>query len=187
MESLDVSGVKTLSGLLEQLPSGNGARALAARLGVWTEEAHADPTKHRRSNYPKEFSSLGPNELSNTNAYWLSEAARATELVGLLEGQKIMLGLYTKQARAAVRGRLRKAAVDTAEKDGSKPVKYTVAELNDEAEADTAVLEIELKAALLEQTLASTKAYKEACLALVAGISREISFRQAQMSARLRD
>lgn len=182
-ESFDVQGIRTLSQLLEQLPSGQAAATLAARLGVWTEAIHKAPASSTRT-YPTDFARLGDEQLSTTNSYWISEAARATELVGLLEGQKVMLALAGKQAKAAARGRLRKLWDEPAE-DG-KVRKYTAVQLNDEAEFDPGVLDVELRTGLLEQSLASAKAYKEACGMVVAGISREISFRQAQMSARMR-
>lgn len=182
-EGIDVRGIRTLAQLLEQLPSGQAAATLATRLGVWTESIHANPSATRKA-YPTDFSRLGDDQLSTTNSYWLSEAGRATELVGLLEGQKIMLSLESKRAKAAARGRIRKVW-DVLDEDG-KPRKYTATQLSDESEADPAVLDVELKVSLLEQTLASARAYKEACQMLVQGISREISFRQAQMGAKLR-
>lgn len=184
--SIDVStaGVRTLKDLLDQLPSGEAARVLASRLGLWTKQAH-DSAAERTRSYPTQFSRLGDGELSDANAFWLSEAARATELVGLLEGQKAMTSLAAKQARAQARARIR-AAWDTARDDAGKPVKYTSTQVADEAEADPGVIDQETRAALLQQVIASAGAYKEACFAVVQGISREISFRQAQYGARLR-
>lgn len=183
METLDVQGIRTLSDLLDQMPTGRAASALAERLGIWSAESHKAP-KGDRKGFPKDFASMGDDDISTANSYWISESGRATELVGMLEGQKVMLSLGLKQAKASARSRVRRAW-DKPGEDG-KPRKYTAGQVDDEAESDPGVLDNELKLALLEQTLASARAYKEACLAVVAGISREISFRQAQMNGRLR-
>jgi hypothetical protein len=128
---------------------------------------------------------MGDDDLSDVYSYWLSEAARSTELVGLLEGHKVVLSLTSKQARAAARGRVRTRNEGLLD-DKDKPVKLTATQIADEAEADSAVVDVETTSALLEMALAGAKAYKEATNTMVTGISREISFRQAQYSARLR-
>jgi hypothetical protein len=184
MNTLDTAGVRTLGDLLDQMPSGKAAAALAARLGVWDAKMHANVSAERAT-YPKDFARLGDDQLSTTNSFWISESGRVTELVGMLEGQKIMLILGSKQAKAAARSRIRKTWDEAASLE-EKPRKFTTGEVSDESENDPGVLDNELRLALLEQTLASARAYKEACAAVVAGVSREISFRQAQMSSRLR-
>lgn len=178
----DLDGVRNLDTLLSQLPYGAGARSLARRLGVWSSATHADEINVNRR-YPGNFSALGDDQLSDLNSAWLSEAGRSTELVGLLEGQRTLVALSVKRAVAAARSRARKRIAEDA---GEKPVKVTAAELSDMAENDPGVLDAQTTAGMLDMALASAKAYKEACLATVAGISREISFRQAQMNARMR-
>ena len=127
---------------------------------------------------------MGDDEISAASSYWISEVARVGELVGMLEGQKIMLTLSLKQVGAVARSRIREEW-NIPDSEG-KVVKYTNGQVQDEAESDEKVADHELRLALLEQVQASAKAYKEACTAVTTGISREISFRQAQMSGGLR-
>lgn len=189
VESVSLDAVKSLNGVLARLPQGTPARTLAENLGLWSARAHANGGS-RRKVFPTSFSRLDDPDLSDLNAYWLSEVFRVTELVGLLEGQKSLLTLESKSTRAGVRAGLRRKHRDEADKvaasGAARPKDPTAAQLADEVEEDPRVIEQDNQLGLLVVVLESAKAYKEACLAATAGVSREISFRQAQMGARLR-
>ena len=101
VESVSLDGVRSLTGLLERLPQGTAARQLAERLGLWSTAVH-NTTAQRRVVFPTNFSGLSEHDLSDTYAYWLSEVFRSTELVGLLEGQKTVLALESKDRKSVV-------------------------------------------------------------------------------------
>lgn len=189
VESVSLDGVRSLTGLLERLPQGTAARQLAERLGLWSTTVH-NSTTQRKVVFPSNFSGLGEAELSDSYAYWLSEVFRSTELVGLLEGQKTVLTLESKSTRATARAGLRRKARQLAEaareSNGAVPKDPTTAQLADEVEEDERVIANDRVLGMLAVVLESAKAYKEACLAATAGLSREYSLRQAQMGARLR-
>ena len=170
--------IRTFDALLARLPEGPGGRTLAAAIGAWTATAHTTGADFA---YPAAFSTLADDALSDLYARWVSQLGRITELVGLLEGQKVLANLTTRQSRAASRVRHRRQLGD----DG-KPLKYTQGALTDLAEEDPVVLDAEQAALAVDVASASAKAYKEACTGVVTAITREISFRQAQYSARLR-
>ena len=187
-DQVSLTGLRSLTSVLDRLPNGVAARDLAERLGVWSQRLHQSTAS--RALYPSSFARLADTELSDQNAVWLSELFRATELAGLLEGQRVMLTLASKSTRAATRARLRRkyrAEADQARDEGLPvPKDPTAAQLADEVEEDPEVQEQDATLAMLAVVLESAKAYKEACQAGVAGISREISFRQAQMAGKLR-
>ena len=70
MSDIDVSGVRTLSELLDQLPTGKAAAVLASRLGVWSEGLHKK-VEESRFTYPKNFSRMGDDEISAASSYWI--------------------------------------------------------------------------------------------------------------------
>lgn len=175
-EDLNISGVRSLTQVLERTPNGNDMVVLATKLGIWTAAAHNTVTERRP--FPKNLSDMGPNELTNLLAEWTSEFGRITELVGLLNGQKEQLKIRGKSLRAAARSRLRRDHP----KD-EKPLASTA--LNDAAEEDTGVLENDERIALVELLLASATATKEATQQYIGSISREIAYRDAQMKARM--
>lgn len=187
--SISLDGVTSMTALLQRLPQGTSARELARRLGLWSVTMH-EQVLSRRAIFPSEFSRLSEQDLSDTNAYWLSEVFRATEIVGLLEGQRIMLTMESKSKRASTRARIRRAHRDAqvaaAENGKTVPKDPSSTQLADEVEEDQNVQDQDATLAMLAVVLESAKAYKDGCLAATAGISREISFRQAQMGARIR-
>lgn len=185
----DLNGVGSLTGLLARLPQGRPAQELAKRLGLWSPALHRSDVSWGERKFPDKISHLADTEISDLNAYWNSEVFRATELLGLVEGQRAMLSLELKQLEATTRARLRRQAMAAAKEvtPEGKPVKVpATTQLNDEVAEDARVQEQEQVLALLAVVLGSAKAYKEACVAACAAISREISFRQAQLGARLR-
>lgn len=185
--SVDLSGVGSLTTLLQRLPQGRAAQELAKRLGLWSPQLHSSSAQHHASRaFPSRFTNLSDGELSDLNAYWNSEVFRATEVLGLVEGQRDMVAMEMKALEAKVRADLRRRAVQEARVDGKPGKAPTVSQLNDDMAGDARLATNQETLALLAVVLGSAKAYKEACLAACAAVSREISFRQAQMGARLR-
>lgn len=183
VDTIDLSDIRNLGALLERLPQGSAVRTLATRLGVWTAPAH-DGASNRKKPYPSDYSQLTDDQMSATYGYWVSELSRATELVGLLEGVRKLVDLIGKQHRATARATIRRefeAEAKAALSDGKKVTKPTATEISDRAEESEAVRDTDQLSALLLVTTPSASAYKEACLATVTGLSREISFRQAAM------
>lgn len=186
---LSITGISTLTNLLERLPQGTEAKRLAQRLAVFTTQAHENLAANRAT-FPKVLSELTDGGLSDVYAYWSSELVRIYELFGLLDGQRKYLELQAKKERASARGRIRKAGEDAVaaarEAGDPKPDKKTAAEINDRAEEDAEVLQVVEVLAMLDMVMSSVSGYREACLAATTSLSREISFRQAQFQARLR-
>lgn len=187
--SLDLSDINTLTKLLERLPQGAAARQLATRMGVWTSQAH-DGASQRKAAFPTNYSNLTDDQLSDSYGYWVSELGRATELVGLLEGVRKLVEIMAKHNRSRARSQVRRQLEDEDAKrvsDGqAKASKPTVQMINDLAEENELVMETENIVALLAVVTSSAAAFKEACASVSNGLSREISFRQAQLGARIR-
>lgn len=175
IDQLDLGGVRSLSSAMARTPSGTDAVELARRLGIWTTEAHRAPTERRR--FPAKLSDLGPHQLADESAWWTSEFGRIVEMLGAINGQREVLKVTGKRARAAARGRLRRGLAE-----GEK---ITATALNDQAEEDPAVIDVEDRGALLEVLCASVTASKEATTQYLTSISREISHREAQMKNRM--
>lgn len=191
MDASDISldGIKSLTAFLQRLPQGAAARELGTRLGLWSPTLHNNGQSGRRI-FPAAFSEQSDAGISDLNAYWNSEVFRATEITGLLEGQRAMLSLKSKAVRANARSRIRRRhqfAREEAQRLGEPvPKEPTAGQLSDEVEAEPDVQEQDELLTLVVLVLEQAKAYKEACVNAAASVSREISFRQAQMGARLR-
>lgn len=181
-QDLNLNGVRSLTQALDRTENGTAAAALADRLGLWTRTLHQSP--ETRAAFKSKFSDLGPNELSDLNATWIAEAGRVVELVGLLSGLQDQLKVRAKSARASARAKARRDLAAAADGD-TKRKAPTVAELNDMAEEDSAVKDIDDQLAFVALLLASAQAAKEATYMYRDAISREITFRCEQMKARL--
>ena len=181
-EDLNLNGVRSLSQALQRIPNGSALADLSARLGLWTTSAHAAPGV--RAAFPTKLSNLGPNELSDLNATWIAEVGRVVELGGMLHGLQDQLRVRAKSARASARSRARRAWAED-RKDDVKPKSPTAGELNDLAEEDQAVVDIDDQMSYVALLLASATAAKEASYAYRDALSREITFRCEQMKARL--
>jgi hypothetical protein len=171
-----LSSIAALRNALERLPNGTEAVRLMTRLGLWSAEAHRSPGE--RKSFPARFSNLQPDDLSDLSARIIADAGRVLELCGLLNGIEAQLKMRAKAARAAARSRARR--------EWSADVKApTRAELDDLAEEDPAVVAVDEQIALLALLLAQATAVREANQMYKEGVSREITYRGAQMSARL--
>lgn len=172
----DLTGIAGLRAALARLPGGVEAVRLMGRLGLWTTAAHNNPGE--RQPFPTRYSNLGPDELSDLAARVTSEGGRLLELVGILNGLDTQLKIRGRAARAAARGRVRRAWPA----DKKPPTK---SELDDLAEEDPAVVQSDEHVALLAVLLSQAKAVAEANMLYKEGISREITYRTSQMQARL--
>lgn len=189
VSDISLDGIKSLTAFLQRLPQGAAARELGSRLGLWSTQLHTSGRSGRRI-FPTSFSEEPDTGISDLNAYWNSEVFRATEITGLLEGQKAMLSLQSKAVRAKARSRIRRhhqrLREEAAQAGQPVPKEPTAGQLSDEVEAESDVQAQDELLTLLILVLEQAKAYKEACLNAAASVSREISFRQAQMGSRLR-
>lgn len=163
-----------LAEVLTKLPTGKESLETSTRMGIWTADYHNKENNRKR--FPENVSSLGANQLSDQLAYWTSEFGRITELVGMLNGQREILKLKLKSAKARSRSKVR---------EERKEEKLTSTALNDMAEEDSSVIAVEDGMGTLEVLLAQASAAKEATAQYLASISREISYRDAQMKAKI--
>lgn len=175
-EDLNLTGVKTLNQVLARTRNGTAAVELAKQLGLWTETAHQ--AKRLRDAFPERLSELTPSQLSDLYAKWTGEYARVLELCGAITGQEALLRLQLKSAQAAARARIRRAVPAEAKPPSSGA-------LADQADEDAAVTDLIEQSGLLVLLGAQAQAAKEATAQYLATISREISFRDAQMKARI--
>jgi hypothetical protein len=175
-EDLNLAGLKSLNQALARTRNGVAAVELAAKLGLWSTEAHRDPAV--RPPYKRDLSQLTHTQVSDLYAQWTGEFGRITELCGAIAGQEALLRIQTKSAQASARSRIRRAQPAEA-----KPLPaQTLADMADE---DAGVVDLLEQNGLLAVLAAHAGAAKEATAQYIASLSREISFRDAQMKARI--
>lgn len=172
----NLSSVSALREALERLPDGPEVVRMFAKLGLWTSELHRNSLERRA--LPSEFSKLSPQELSDLSSRVVSDAGRVLELVGLLSGLDTKLKIKIRAAKAAARSRTRRSWPE----DSKAPSK---AELDDLADEDTAVAALEEQAGLLQLMLSQANAVREANQMYREAISREITYRSAQLQSRV--
>lgn len=177
MDDLNLSDLRSVHQVLERTPLGEGIAELAERIGLVTEQIHRSSVVRKK--FQANVSKLSAPQLSDEQSYWASEYGRIVELLGILQGQEKYLGLKSKAARAAARARLRRNAEE------EPAAKTTSAQINDAAEEDPVVRELDERAAIVGILLASATAAKEATTMYLQTLSREITFRCAQMDSRL--
>lgn len=175
-DSSDFDGLKSLRTTLARMPGGTDAVRLMARLGLWTTTLHDNPGD--RKAFPQRFSNLSPGELSDLAARVASDGGRVLELVGILTGLDTQLRIKSKSARAAARSRIRRNWPQ-----GTKAP--TRGELEDLAEEDSNVRDIDTQQALLAVLLAQAKAVAEANALYKESVSREITLRTSMMHSRI--
>ena len=176
MEEANLSSLDSLRAALERIPNGTDAVRLMAKLGLWSSDAHR--TVQARPSFPREFSTLSAEQLSDLSARVISDAGRVIELAGLLLGLELQIKVRVRAARASARARQRREWST----DAKAPTKT---ELDDLAEEDPTVLGLEEQLALLAQLRAQADAVKEANQLFKEGVSREITYRAAQLNARV--
>jgi hypothetical protein len=178
MDDLNLSDLRSAHQVLQRTPLGESVAELAERIGLITENVHRGSVARRQ--FQSNVSRLSPPQLSDEQSYWASEYGRVVELIGILQGQEKYLSLRSKAARAQARARLRR----TAESDAAVS-KLTSAQVADAAEEDPVVCDLDERSAIVAVLLASALAAKDATTVYLQTLSREITFRCAQMDARL--
>jgi hypothetical protein len=169
-----LTGIDTLDKALTKVPTGNDSLKLAEKLGFWTSAIHNAEVK--KPTFPKKISELTPSQLSDLYSEWTGEFGRIIELCGLIDSQLGVVKLQIKSAQTSARVAIRKA---------SPEAKHTSTSLSDEADEDARVLALNEQFALLSMLDSYAKASKEATQQYLTSISREISFRDAQLKARI--
>ena len=173
-DDLNLSGIKTLDEALKRTKNGLGSVSVASKLGLWTYTAHQNVKQ--RTEFPFKLSDLAPSELSDLYSYWTHEFGRITEICGIVGGQDQLLKIQLKSVLARTRAKIRRNSVDT---------KITQSQLNDMAEEDPSVLDIIEQQGILVVIGSQAGAAKEVTLQYLNTISREISFRDSQMKAKI--
>jgi len=176
-EDLNLTGISSLDQALARTKNGTPAISLARRLGLWTDQAHAAASDGRRT-FTANLSELTPEQLSDLNGRWTADYGRLVELCGAIAGQEALLKVQLKSAQAAARARV----VRNLPADAKRPSQQM---LSDEAEQDAAVVDVSDQLALLSVLAAHAQAAKEATGQYLATISREITYRDAQLKARI--
>ncbi len=172
-KTLNLDDLQNVEQVLGRTPFGSEILRLAVRLGLI-----GSPDVVKRRPFNTNISRLDPPKLSDEQSWWTSEFGRYADLHGLLIGQQKILSLDSKKTLAAARSRLRKKA----QENGTK---MTATEVNDLAEDDPAVRDADERAVVVEMLLALTSTAKEVTGQYLNTISREISFRSAQIQARI--
>lgn len=175
-EDLNLSGIKNLAQVLTRTKNGTAAVELMNNLGLWTQNAHE--RKNVRAEFPSKISDLAPSQLSDLYSKWTADFGRIVELCGIITGQEALLRIQLKSAQAATRARMRRGVP-------SETKHPTSAALNDMVDEDPTVLDLLEQHSLIVVLGAHLGATKEATSQYLASISREISFRDSQMKARV--
>lgn len=176
-DSLDLAGLATVAQILSRTPTGTDVLGIAQRIGLVSPGINSQVS---RPEFQRNIKDLTPAGLSDLQGLWTHEFGRICDLHGLLSGQRDYLNLKLKAERARARGRIRR---DLAAREDK--AKVTAGELNDLAEEDATVTELNEQLAVVELLMASTAAAKEATDRYLQSISREITFRCTQMEARI--
>jgi hypothetical protein len=180
-----LDAIHNLNDALSRVPGGAEVWRMLTRLQMWTPRSKAE-----RQQLPQKFSALPNTELSDLSSRIIAELGLLVELCGLLTAVEQGLKLRARQARSAARVTARRTHRDTATADNADGKKtrskeLTVKELDDLAESDPAVIEVDEQLVLIAILRAQADACKEANTLYKEGVSREITFRAAQMQARI--
>jgi hypothetical protein len=181
VDDLHLGDLKSARQVLERTPMGAPVADLAERLGLMTEGVHKAPVARRP--FHQQISRLGSPQLSDEQSYWSSEFGRIVELIGVLQGQEKLIALRSKAARAQARARVRRQWEEGDET--AKRSRITEGEVADAAEDDPVVQDLDEQTAVVAVLLSSALAAKEGTQMYLQAVSREITFRCAQMDARL--
>jgi hypothetical protein len=177
MKNIDSpTSVNEIVNSLSNSENGSIAMALATKLGLWSVDSHR-PSVARES-YPAEISSLSHSQISDLYSRWTSEFGRITELCGAISGQETLLKIKIKTAQAKARSVIRNRY-----NQSTKPLSSTA--LSDLVDEDPNVIELYEQGTLLQLISAHANAAKEATSQYLSSISREISFRDVQLKAKI--
>lgn len=186
-DQLDITRVKYLSDLTNRLGRTSSFTSVQ-NLGLWSREVHAKAQGSMDLKYenPAQMTHV---QLSQHFAQWNHELVRVQQTVGWLEALGKGLDLDVKRARARALADLQEQrASETAEALREDPprklAKYTAAELAAAVDLAEGVEAAEDARTEFQLLVISAQAYKESCLSAVNGLSREMSYRQAQLQGR---
>lgn len=175
-EDLNLNGLRSLNQALARTKNGAASVELATKLGLWSQSAHTNPSI--RPPFRRSLSDLSHGQITDLYAEWTAEFGRITELCSAISGQDALLAIQMKSALASARSRIRRSQPADA-----KPM--TAQNLSDIANDDQSVIDLLEQSGLLAVLTAHAQGAKEATQQYLASISREISFRDAQMKARI--
>ena len=176
IENKNLGSVSEIVSVISKSENGSQALTMASKLGLWSIESHRGHLP--RASYPSEISSMTHSQISDLYSRWTSEFGRITELHGAISGQETILKIKIKSAQAKARSRIR-----SNQPPDAKP--HSAAVLSDLADEEPEVIELIEQSSLLVLLAAHVGASKEATAQYLASISREISFRDVQMKAKL--
>lgn len=162
--------------VLARVPGGDDAVARMTALGLFSPGVHQRAPG--REFPPGSFSDLPNGELSDHVARLAADLGRFMEAGGLLRGLLVLLSAAAKEYEADARRRARAGWPADA-----KPP--TIQQIDDAAAADPAVRDAHRHVALVESLLKMVLSAEESTAAFHQAASREITFRVAQLDARI--
>ena len=165
-----------IEGVLSKIQGAPELFSMARNLGLWSDEAHSKQIT--KPPFRSDLSKLAPSELSDLYGIWTYEFGRIVEICGVLTGQENLLKIQLKSALATARARIRRS-----QPDGAKPV--TNALIVDLADEDPLVAKVYEQMAIITVMLSQAVASKEITSQFLATLSREISWRDAQIKAKI--
>ena len=172
---METDSIRALKVALAGIPGGTDALKLAMDLHLWS------PADHQRGSddaFPRSFSDMTPDQISDLAAGLASRAGQVFELVRLCRGLLAHHKVRVEQAKAAARRRER-AAVPA---EGKRP---TAQEIEDRALDDVTVVDLLSVGASLEQIFELAIAQRDKLAVQKEAVSREITSRGNQMAAGL--
>lgn len=147
-------------------------------LGFWADETAG----RRAAKVPQKYSTLNDmagHQLGDALAEWSSEYARATEILGVLQAERIRLKLALDRTGAEAALRILKEKKEEGEKIPTQRILDTLVSM------DKRYQEEEDRLALIDQAIKAVSGVKEAAQGIRDGISREITRRGDMMRGRL--
>ena len=164
-----------VNSILTPFPASMSLFNMAKSMGLWSDSMHSSPVE--KPLFIKDLSKLTPSQLSDLYGGWTYEFGRIVEICGVLYGQEGLLKIQLKSALASARAGIRKSNISNKS--------LTVASLNDLAEEDATVIDISNKLSNITVMLAQANSAKEISAQFLASLSREISWRDAQIKAKI--
>lgn len=146
-------------------------------LGFWVDE-----TKRSAKAPPQEFSSMrdaAGSQLSDLLAYWSSEYARSSSILGALQGEQVRLKVSLERAQAEALLEV----VNEYHNEGKKIPSQRI--LDAHVQSSLRYQEARNRTAVIEQALKAVAGVKEAAAGIRDGVSREITRRGDLLRGRI--
>lgn len=172
-----LKGVRSAEDLLQRT-GGDSIISFLRSLGFWIDERRSGPAANPPTTYTTPSDATG-RELSDMLAYWSSEFARASEILGVLQGERMRLKLALDRVAAEVALEI----ISQKKKAGEKLPTKAVLDL--EVSIAPSYKEAEDRLALLDQAIKAMAGVKEGVQAIRDGISREITRRGDAIRGRI--